>query len=149
VIVVTDELLLSMADEDEVVAVLAHELGHAQNRHFLRSLLAHSATAAVAGLFTGDVSSVAGGSGAALVLARNEYSREFEREADAFAVAELSRAKLSPLLFATALERLEADAQTEDHDSPWTWLATHPSFPERIAAARAAASAAAATPEHR
>ena len=142
VIVVTDQLVAAMSNRDQVVAVLMHELGHAEDRHFLRSLLANSAAAILSGLVTGDVSSVVAGSGAALLLAQSGYSRKFERQADAFALARLQAAGLSPHLLAAALERLQADRGAGDDDAPWSWLSTHPSFSERLSRARAAVVAA-------
>jgi Zn-dependent protease with chaperone function len=43
-VVMTDELVLLARHDEEVVAVLAHELGHVHGRHALRSVLQQSAT---------------------------------------------------------------------------------------------------------
>mgnify|MGYP005666783715 CR=1 FL=1 len=80
------------------------------------------------------------------------YSREFERQADAFAVAELRRLGIDPEVFAQALERLElsrnsvadsaasATEQDEDinkvHRKLLEYLASHPITADRIAAVR-------------
>ena len=44
IVVLTDELVASAASEEELVAVLAHELGHIRHRHALRGVLQNSIT---------------------------------------------------------------------------------------------------------
>src|SRR5690606_4047665 len=106
-LVVTDELVFLLEDDRELLGVLAHEIGHVVHRHALRSVLQNSAVFVVIALVTGDVSSgaVLGGALPAFLLQRR-FSRAFEREADAHALATLRAAKIPPQHFAEALERL-------------------------------------------
>jgi predicted Zn-dependent protease len=68
-----------------------------------------------------------------LLLFELEYSRAFEREADAFAIDLLRRADLPPEALADMLERLEEG----DAAGPWAaYLSTHPSSEERVAGIR-------------
>lgn len=150
-VVVTDQLVLAMENDDQVMAVLAHELGHVHHRHTVRHLLQSSAIALGSVLLLGDVSAV-GSFAAAMptVMLHTSYSRDFEREADAYAFALLERTGRSARDFAQAMARLEATVQARDEsrrpgrdldevDIPG-FFSTHPTTRERIRAARDAAS---------
>src|SRR5712692_4851177 len=106
-IVITDDMVHAADTIDEVVAVLAHEIGHAELRHTMRRVLQDSAVAVVTATLTADAASlgvaVAGLPG---LLAQSKYSREFESEADDFAFKLLKRHNRSPAAFASLMERL-------------------------------------------
>jgi predicted Zn-dependent protease len=122
--------------------VLAHEIGHVERRHTMRHILRDSATAVVIATTTADAASLSVAvAGLPAMLATMEYSREFEAEADDYAFRLLQGAGISPLAFATIMERLQRELET-DEDQELPFLSTHPGTTERIARARAAASAA-------
>ncbi|QEI05019.1 M48 family metallopeptidase [Pigmentiphaga aceris] len=104
-IIITDQLA-AMLDDEQIVGVLAHELGHVVYRHGMRAVLQNSVVALVAGWYMGDVSSLLAGSAAAYV--NLHYSRDFEFEADAYGASLLRANGMSPTLLADALEKLEA-----------------------------------------
>ena len=80
-VVMTDELVQLAAHEDEAVAVLAHELGHVQARHTLRSVLQSSATVVLFAVMTGDLASLSSLSATLpTFLLQMKYSRAFELE---------------------------------------------------------------------
>lgn len=106
VMVVTDELIALSKNDTEIVAVLAHELGHVQQRHAFRQSLQGVLAGLIMATVTGDVSSVASGLPAALMQMR--YSRAHELEADEFALNALQTACLPTRAFADILQRLEA-----------------------------------------
>lgn len=151
VIVITDELVNLAERDEQIVAVLAHESGHVRHRHILRGVLQHAAVAAVTTLVTGDVSSTAAAAaGAPGFLLQSRFSRDFEREADAEAVAALRRAGLDPEHLATMLERLErhhrpkAEGEDggdkgEDKSGALDYVSSHPPTRERLDAIRRAA----------
>jgi Zn-dependent protease with chaperone function len=152
-IVVTDDLVALAPEPAHVAAVIAHELGHVAGRHGLRNIIQASAMATAIGLWTGDMSSLATG-GATLLLSAT-YSRDFEREADAYGALLLVRAGRSPALLADMLERLEATTARGDGkeagaappaDAPahdlGRYLSTHPPSAERIARLRSFRSGA-------
>jgi Zn-dependent protease with chaperone function len=85
IVVVTDELVALAEHDDEIVAVLAHEIGHVRGRHALRQMLQAAGVSALAVALLGDVSSISGILSAAPALLHAKHSRDFEREADAFA----------------------------------------------------------------
>jgi hypothetical protein len=71
-------------------------------------------------------------------LLNSHYSREFEREADAYAFAALRDRDISPEWFAYAISTIEdglpVTAETESN-----YMSSHPASSDRIIAARAAA----------
>ncbi|MES2548034.1 MAG: M48 family metallopeptidase [Pseudomonadota bacterium] len=108
VMVVTDDLVTLSKNDTEIVAVLAHELGHVQQRHAFRQSIQGVLAGLIIAAITGDVSSVA--SGLPAVLMQMQYSREHELEADGFALDALQKACLPPRAFADILQRLENQA---------------------------------------
>jgi len=147
-LVVTDQLVALAAHDEEILAVLTHELGHVQRRHGLRMLIQGSIVAFVVSFYIGDVSSVAAGLPTLLLQAR--YSRNHETEADHFGAAMLKANGISPQRLAQMLEKLEAAhrakaAAKSDKDKTATesqarrggigdYLASHPATRERIEA---------------
>lgn len=130
VIVVTDGLVTLAQDDFELLGVLAHEAGHVEGRHGLRGILQNSFLGLVVASIVGDVSSIAAAAPAALLEA--SYSRDLEREADAFAIAVL-RANGIPLRhFADILRRLEAASGAPGTASALRYLSTHPATEDRI-----------------
>lgn len=115
-IVLTDELAAALTD-DEIRAVMAHEIGHVHHRHSMRSLVQVSGVAGIIGFLLGDYSGL---SLLPLALAESKYSRDFEREADCFAAGYLARHGLPLSLIGSALAKLEqhaAEAAEEDDDA--------------------------------
>jgi Zn-dependent protease with chaperone function len=140
IIILTDDLVRLARDDREIVGVLAHEAGHVEGRHGLRLLIQAAAFDTIAGLLLGDYSAVAAGASSALVQAR--YSRDFEREADAFAAAALRAHGVPPSVLADFLGRLEQDAlgrRKGPRPPLLDYLATHPATAERMADLRAPA----------
>ena len=140
-IVVSDGLVDAMRDDNAFLAVTAHELGHHVERHVMRSALQGSAIIVLVTMFTGDVSSATG-----VVLAvptfllSSHYSREFERDADAYAFAALRKHDISPEWFAYALSTIEDGVPAAaPSDRVSNYLSSHPPSGDRLAAARTAA----------
>jgi len=126
-VVVTDALVGLARHDDEVLAVVAHELGHVQHRHSLRLALQGIGAGAILIAVTGDVGSVTDlAAGLPSLLLQNGYSRDMEREADAYALAWLKAACIPPRRFADILGRLDHDA------SDTSLLDSHPGTRERI-----------------
>lgn len=139
IVIVTDGLVDLARDNDELAAVLAHELGHVRGRHALRHVLQSSAAGLVVATLTGDlvsITSLAATLPTALVDA--SFSREFEREADDAAIAWMKSAGVPPRRYAEMLGRLEAQLSTRRGEttggsvSVRNYLSTHPDTGERI-----------------
>jgi len=139
-IIVTDQLVALAQHDEEILGVLAHELGHLKYRHSLRMLIQGSVVGFVLAWYIGDVSSVAAGLPALLLQAR--YSREHEREADRYAAKVLKANGISSQRLADMLTRLEAfnADHKDDKKSPtqsddiMDYIASHPATRERIEA---------------
>ncbi|MEO8040637.1 MAG: M48 family metallopeptidase, partial [Betaproteobacteria bacterium] len=137
-IIVTDELMALTENDDEILAVLTHELGHVQERHGLRLLVEGSIVGFALTWYLGDVSSLAASVPAALLQAR--FSRDHERAADAYGARMLRANGMSPALLADMLEKLEKshgnpNAAT-DRNRASDYLSSHPATRERIEALR-------------
>lgn len=131
-ICITDELLDLMKDEpDGVMTILAHEIGHVQRRHGLRTGLRVMAISAIAAVWLGDYSSLI--NGLPVVLATNGYRRDHEREADAFARELALKGGVNPARIAVFFERLR-EKYGESAESPLAIaFSGHPANSERIA----------------
>jgi predicted Zn-dependent protease len=139
-IVITDQLVALAQSDDEVLAVLAHELGHVAHRHVMRRLLQGSATALIIAGVTGDITSTTSlAASAPVLLLQAKYSRDYEREADRYGIDLLRRAHIAPSSFALILERLQADAKARHRRGVPAFIASHPPTEEREALAREAA----------
>ena len=124
--------LLNFVDsEDELAGVLAHELGHAYERHPAKGLSRSYGLDYLSSLVLKENKSklknmalqIAGGG----IL--NKYGRDDENEADEIGYRLMSRAGYSPdgmILFFKKLERLSGS-----NGLP-AFLSTHPATPERI-----------------
>jgi Zn-dependent protease with chaperone function len=121
VIVITDDMV-RLADSDEaLLGVLSHELGHVQRHHATRQILQALGLGVMLNLWAGDVSSALSATPA--ILLTQSYSRDFEREADQYAI-DMMRANARPLepmavLFETiAGLRAGGDEDDGDDDEP-------------------------------
>ncbi len=128
-IVVFDGLAEQLND-DELMAVLGHEMGHVVHRHAMRGAARSIGLLAVAGVVLGDFSTVA--ATAAATLQRFAYSRDAEREADTFAHRFMAEAGLPPTALLGVWRKLLKAQRTAGIDAVPDWLSTHPSTEERI-----------------
>lgn len=132
IIVVSDEIV-RLATEDELAAVLAHEIGHWQYRHGMQSVLRGSTALLVVSAVSGDLSALTTFAGTIpFMLLQRGYSREFESQADAYAVDLMKRAGIGIYHFASILRKLEGSRP--QHGQDLTYLSTHPGTADRIAA---------------
>lgn len=157
----SDELVELAESDEELLAVYFHELGHARLRHVEQNVFRASAWLVLITVLTGDIGAVGEmlvGLPLSVGLAAN--SRDFEREADAYAVDRLIEADLSPMHLATILQKLEAHHLRRDSEistggsdtdrtraanseqegpisrSPLDYLSSHPPTEERVAYVR-------------
>ncbi|MDD2926805.1 M48 family metallopeptidase [Rhodoferax sp.] len=143
-IIMTDEMVTLVDGDTQVLsAVLAHELGHVQQRHGLRMLVQATVLGTLSAVVLGDFSSVLATVPA--LLGQAHYSRQAEREADAHAVKVLKAASLSPAVMVTLFDKLKArraasqpkGQPASDAGSSGAWLgiafSSHPSDAERVA----------------
>ncbi|MBQ75309.1 MAG: peptidase M48 Ste24p [Gammaproteobacteria bacterium] len=140
-ILFTDALVELAGNDEQLIAVLLHELGHLKHRHILRRSLQGSLITIASILVTGDVSGVNELiAGIPTLLIDASYSRDFEREADDYAIDLLLREGIPVKSFEEILQRLQA-AQGEDRkgDDPslvTDFLSSHPGTAERLSLIR-------------
>lgn len=131
-VVVTDELVKLAQNDEEVLAVLAHEIGHVHHRHSLRMALESSTVVLLLSTYLGDVTQLTTLSASLPgVYAQAHYSRELETEADTFALHYLDQSGIPHRRFADILRALQKSVGG-DADSSMQYLASHPPTTERI-----------------
>lgn len=107
-ILVFGGLIREAQSPDELAGVIAHEIGHLKHRHVMRRLIGTMGFDLVIGMMTGGR---VGGGNLAVVAVQSSNSREVETEADAAALAMLSKAGIDTGGLAKFFERL---AKKED-----------------------------------
>lgn len=147
VIVIYSGLIEAAHSEAELAAVMAHEIAHITQRHIARTLQEHqrlslpTLLAVLSGIAIGTHAPQVGSALTAGAVAGNlqtqlNFSRAYEREADAIGIGILARAGYPPQAMASFFDRLAHSAGTSDVPE---LLRTHPVTSERIAEAEARA----------
>jgi Zn-dependent protease with chaperone function len=126
IVIVTDDLVTLAENDEEIEAVLAHELGHVQGRHALRQLLQSAGVAAMAAAVLGDVSSISSVASAVPTIIQARNSREFEIEADQAARQWLAANGIAARRFDDILCRLERGNGNSGNSAVKDFLSTHP-----------------------
>ena len=140
-IIVTYGLMRLNLTDEELAAVLAHEMGHEELRHGLQSTYRQSTALVLLTLATGDMSTLNRFAGSLpLVLVNRGYSRAFEREADEYAVELLHKCHLPPESLADALVKIDTAHGKAARPNEFSYLSTHPATFERVATIRALAA---------
>lgn len=121
-------LLDEVKTEQGLAFVLAHEIAHVQHRHPLKATIRQLGFGVIMGLVFGntDIAQLAGAGGQIAML---NYSRDLEREADAWALAALQNhyghVEGADTLFQWLVEE-------KAHQAPPEWLSSHPDVQARI-----------------
>ncbi len=139
-------LVLGAANESELAAVLAHEIGHVEQRHIARmmakqregsyiaigALLLALLAARSGSSSSGDAAQAAIMAGqAAAVQQQLNFSREAEREADRVGFQTLLGAGFDPAGMASFFTRLQQGTRIYESAAP-EYLRTHPLTVERL-----------------
>ncbi|MFZ2906503.1 MAG: M48 family metallopeptidase [Cyclobacteriaceae bacterium] len=131
-IYVFSELMKAAETPEEVAAVLAHEIGHAEKRHVVTKLMQELSMTAIIGVLSGGDPGVL--TEVLKNIIGNSFSRSQEEEADKFALELLEKAGISPKNLARFFERL--NEKDLDYDENLEILMTHPHNDKRIDQAR-------------
>lgn len=137
---VNSGLILNFESEDEMAAVLAHELAHVSQRHIAKSieqmqaLSLLSIAGMLAGVFLGGehAGDIVLGSVAASQAAQLSYSRDNEREADQVGMNYLVEAGYPPRGMVNAFEIILRKQWLGGGGTIPTYLSTHPGLKERL-----------------
>ncbi len=146
-------LVLTAEREDEVAAVLSHEIAHVTQRHILRAveqarrdqlpimlgMLGAILASSQAGSGDGVQAAIVGGM-SLLQQRQIDYTRSNEHEADRLGIQTLSRAGYEPLAMADFFARMERQMRgnTGGAQAP-EYLRSHPVTTTRISEAKARA----------
>ncbi|MCB1559823.1 MAG: M48 family metallopeptidase [Xanthomonadales bacterium] len=142
-------LVLEADSEDEVAAVLSHEVAHVTQQHILRSVekakqealpialgMLGAVLAAQSGGGHGDATQAALVSGLALIQQRRiNYTRTSEQEADRVGIRTLARAGFDPMAMADFFQAMQRLTRGEGANVP-EYLRTHPLTTSRISEAK-------------
>jgi predicted Zn-dependent protease len=132
-VVMTDALVKLARSDDQISAVLAHEIGHVRHRHGLRMALQAAGLAALAAALFGDATSITSlATTLPTALLQSGYSREFETEADDYAFQRLREIGLSPKAFAEIMLLLDKDYKKKSGGDSRSYFSTHPATAKRI-----------------
>jgi Zn-dependent protease with chaperone function len=132
-VVITDALVKLAQNDDQISAVLAHEIGHVRHRHGLRISLQAAGLAALAAALFGDATSITSlATTLPVALLQNGYSRDLEAEADDYAFVRLREVGLSPKAFAEIMLLLEKARQKTPGGETKDYFSTHPATAKRI-----------------
>lgn len=144
--VLTDELVTLVNDDDVVMGVMGHEVGHVTLRHGMRQLVQLAVVQGVLSIAFGDYGTLI--TTAPLILGSMAYSRNAEREADDHAIGFMQANAISPLVMVKFFNTMRAEQKTKDKSTPLgiSIISSHPGDDERIAKFKAAAPAAPVTP---
>ncbi len=112
--VMTDELVELVKDDEVLMGVLGHELGHVVHRHGMRQLVQVTAMHAALGVAFGDYGSLI--TMAPLLLGSMAYSRDHEREADVESIRFMRAARISPLVMVKFFEAVRAEQAAKAHE---------------------------------
>jgi Zn-dependent protease with chaperone function len=126
----TDELVAASENDDELVAILAHEIGHLEHRHSIRMAMQSLTVALIIAAVSGDVvSSSSLVVALPTVLIHSSYSQEFESEADDYAWHYLVDNSVPTGSFASILTRIAGDGSDSVVGK---YLSSHPGTHARV-----------------
>lgn len=130
-IIVTDELINLAPSDDALAGVLAHEIGHVEERHGLRRMM----RAAGWVILVSVISEEAGGlfeevAAFPTLLIDQAYSRSFETDADDRAMAIMEYTGRDPEAFAEMLGLITKDCGSACESAGW--FSSHPAPSDRI-----------------
>jgi len=149
-IIFTDDMVKLAKNDDELLSVMAHEVGHVVHRHGMRGVIQTSILSFMVMLMTGDATAASEiFLGIPVLLTQLGYSRAFEREADSYAMQYMQDNNIDLGHFSSLMSRLQHSHTTCDTipvgnqkdkessvcepDDDWQkYLSTHPPLQERI-----------------
>lgn len=129
-IVIFSGLLCEADGPEQVAAVLAHELGHAEQKHVITRTLAETGISLTLAILMGQDARL--GYEISRQIISSYFSREQEAEADTWGFQTLVKAGVHPKAHADFFRKVKQ--MREGAEVP-EWLSTHPNDDARISAA--------------
>lgn len=142
-------LILATESESELAGVMAHEVGHVQQKHIARMYqhMSRMRLSTIAGILaaiiiaTQDPSAAQGAVAATMAHAQQamiNFTREHEKEADFVGIQTLAKAGFDPMGMPAFFHRMYQDTRYYSNQVP-EYLMTHPLTENRMMAAQARA----------
>lgn len=134
--------ILKTHSEDELAAVLAHEIAHATQQHIMRSIEKQQKLqlSSIAAMLAGAVVATQNPQAGAGIMAASQagsyqgflnYSRDYEKEADRIGIQILAAAGFNPEDFPELLKRMTKEERLNDLDVS-QYLRSHPLTETRL-----------------
>jgi len=133
--IVVNSGLLKIANNDELVGVIAHESAHITQKHFARKIISAAGPVIIFGTFLNSRSGPMGviGRGSELILTQG-FSQEFETEADEVGWNYLVKANIDPSGMIGVFRKFKVEEARENQaDAMPQALQSHPALDKRIA----------------
>lgn len=137
-IILTDGLLKTAENIEQIDSILLHEIGHIKYRHSLQQVVYSSLISTVISMMTSDLTVLED----LLVvmpvfLVESNYSRSHEYEADNFLFDKMIKLEIDPIHFANILDEITKDDGIDDDlEKSTQYFSSHPKTLERINSAR-------------
>lgn len=135
VIVFTDDFVELAQSNDQLVAVLFHELGHLKHKHMTQRILQDAMITLMVVFITGDVETFDLITGLPTLILDMAHSRGFELEADNYALQQLKQHDIPLQSFVSIMQNLENYYHEIDDDTGsklTDFLSTHPTTEQRV-----------------
>src|SRR5690606_9225318 len=115
-------LFLFCNSAEELAGVISHEIGHCEHRHSMRKLLKEVGLSVV-------ISTLSGGNSGQLteygqMVVSSKFSRDYEKDADKYAVRLMENSSINPVVLSDFFERLNKAGL--DYPQSMEWMASHP-----------------------
>jgi predicted Zn-dependent protease len=136
-IYVTRGLLAHLTSEAELASVVGHEIGHVTARHTAAEMSKQQLIGlglAAGSMASSQVAKYAGTASQALGILYLKFSRDDESQADQLGLRYMGRASYDPRQMPEVFRMLERLSTAEGGSRLPTWLETHPSPANRVAA---------------
>jgi predicted Zn-dependent protease len=133
--IVVNSGLLKIANNDELVGVIAHESAHITQKHFARKIISSAGPVIIFGAFLNSRNGPMGlvGRGAELILTRG-FSQEYETEADEVGWNYLVKANIDPSGMIGVFRKFKAEEARENQTEQMPQaFQSHPALAKRIA----------------
>ena len=134
---VTRGLLTHLTSEAELASVVGHEIGHVTARHTAAEMSKQQMIGlglAVGSMASSQVAKYAGTANQALGILYLKFSRDDESQADQLGLRYMRRANFDPRQMPEVFRMLDRLTTAEGGSRLPTWLETHPSPANRVAA---------------
>jgi hypothetical protein len=135
---VTEGMMRFVRSDDELAAVLAHELTHINHRHYYiqaarEAKMGPAILAAIAISILAHSPAPIFGAQISMQAVMNDYQRDLEKEADLTGIAYLTKTQYNPVAMLTLMEHLAQETRFNGQPTDTTVFQDHPLPQERIA----------------